>query len=558
MTDVCSECASADPDCAKDVALVFDVTGNPTDWCWADLLAYATNVCYDELASNCMVSEAWLEMCIEDVCAASISGDPNPLAAAYSYCDNQMSVLESQANTSGGAANGTGSEAEPCSYIAHENYCIGPNGENLDKTYKSGGDHDLVVCKELCDADSACSAVEWYPTGNAGGRKCFNILDDIKAAGGLPSNKVRERQIVCYTKECGGRLACAQSPGVEATDSETRCMIPATPKQCEEFASGASVTMQNSSWSDFPKYCSHTVQGGQVSVRWNTNSGVISSVDNSTRQVCCGSNFLPVTTTTTTPAPEPLEPARNFTKPPLRPTVSAASIQRPADPVFGFCYAFGDPHVRPFDCPGGCAKIHMLDAYVSGNYWMVKSDAVWIQAHHAGRRLVSHTAGGKKFRNYAHITKLAVGGPFLQGSTLMVEGVKDGAQVWWNDNVTLTGAEPAGSKTDLEVMDGAVKIERENTKLSLQPSETALRFKIKIDFPEQVSVTITVYPRDEQTEASTFDVKMEMLQIDGMDGQCGNFNGNNDDDTPTKAGGIQDRFGGIANRIQGGDLLIPY
>mmetsp|Transcript_19785 Transcript_19785/g.36494 ORF Transcript_19785/g.36494 Transcript_19785/m.36494 type:complete len:317 (-) Transcript_19785:194-1144(-) len=316
--------------------------------------------------------------------------------------------------------------------------------------------------------------------------------------------------------------------------------------------------MQNSSWGNYPKYCSRSVQGRRVSVRWNTNQGPISSVASSTRQFCCGDVFLPVTTTTTTPTPVALEPARAFNKPPLRPAVSAVSIQRPANPVVGVCYAFGDPHVRPFDCPGGCAKHHMLDAFVSGNYWLVKSNAVWIQAHQAGRRLVSHTAGGKKFKNYAHVTKLAVGGPFLQGSTLMVEGIKDGAQVWWNDNVVLTGAEVAGGKTELEEMGGAIKIERENTKTSLVESETALRSKIRIEFPEQVKLAITVYARDEQTEASTFDVLVEMLQIAGMDGQCGNFNGNNDDDTPTKAGGIQDRFGGIANRIQGGDLLIPY
>lgn len=301
------------------------------------------------------------------------------------------------------------------------------------------------------------------------------------------------------------------------------------------------------------------MDAGQMRVRWNRDTGDGDSAGTSALRLCCGSQFLP-TTTTTTRAPRPLQRPRDFNTPPNRPpTPPVAPVPRPPNPVTGECFAFADPHVRLFDDVGGRAdRTHTYDTYVSGNYWLVKSDAVWIQTHNAGRTLIFDSTLDAGFKNHASVMKVAVGGSFLQGNVLMIEGIKDGAQVWWNNRVVLRGAEPLNGKTNVQEMGGRVKIQRFNSKPKKGATETTLPFKITVEFPDQVSLKVSVHSRDEQTLATTLDVVVRTQQITSMDGQCGNFNGDIDDDTPTKPGGVQDRFGGISNRVGDDELLIPY
>merc|ERR1719450_658013 len=88
------------------------------------------------------------------------------------------------------------------------------------------------------------------------------------------------------------------------------------------------------------------------------------------------------TTTTTTPAPD-------TTVPPLPPRS---------------CSIFGDPHAMTFD------GMH-ADYYTTGEFWIVKSSTVQIQ----GAYSPTHATNG-----LAVTKKIAVGGPFLKGHTLII------------------------------------------------------------------------------------------------------------------------------------------
>jgi len=553
--EVCKECTTGDPECATEIGVKFDVTGSPSDECWPEMVNYAKAACYQELFGNCNLSSAWINMCIEDVCAALASGAPDPLDTASSYCDNQEIFEDSDPG-----AGPSVSDEEPCSFQAYDNYCVGANDENLAKS-RGSFDNDLSKCKEECASDASCSAVEWYPTGTArsAGMRCFHIKDPIPAARGL-NRRPGARAIQCLVKNCDGVLACLDEPAADATSPRSKCVIPASKQQCSDWASSNSLSVIEGSYGDnFPKYCSHHIDSGQLKVFWNTDSGDGDSVRTSTLRLCCGDQFLSATTTTTR-APRPIKPPTNYNEPPIQYPVPPVppTIQRPNNPVTGECFAFGDPHVRPFDFTKGAGKKDIYDSYESGNYWLLKSAAVWIQGHQAGRTLIFDSSLDDGFRNHASLLKVAVGGPFLQGNTLMIEGAKDGAQVWFNDNLILSGSEPVNGQTTLRNMGGRVVILRRNTKPTIRATETALPFKIEVDLPEQVSLKITVHGRDQQTLASTLDCVIRSQQISGMDGMCGNFNGVLADDTPANAGGIKDRFGGVANRVSDGELLIPY
>jgi len=66
------------------------------------------------------------------------------------------------------------------------------------------------------------------------------------------------------------------------------------------------------------------------------------------------------------------------------------------------CLVYGDPHVLSFD------KAH-ADYYSEGEYWLVKSDTVWIQARYHPTPVTHGLAVTKE---------IAIGGPFLKGHTL--------------------------------------------------------------------------------------------------------------------------------------------
>jgi len=170
---------------------------------------------------------------------------------------------------------------------------------------------------------------------------------------------------------------------------------------------------------------------------------------------------------------------------------------------------FGDPHIIQFDARAN-DKSQSFDSYKFGNYWLVKSTPVWIQGHY-------HTINQRK-PGVAYLTKVAIGGPFLQGSTMMVEANAIGAQVWWNDDLVLQGQAPASH----EEMGGAVVASR------VVSQSRRAKDRVDIVFPDDVSITVQAYVKSGKSTFLSADIRMS--QITGQDGQCGNFNGDLADD----------------------------
>lgn len=540
--------------CAKDVVQDrYDVTGDPKDSCAAHDLAHATSVCYKELKENCKVSEMWLEMCIEDVCSALTSGDSEALTIAEGFCDNQND-LEEELN-----ATNQSSDVKNLTDWCYEDYTDYNGNDVVTRDVALSLADTTFACQMQCQARADC----FYFTFKVNQRLCW--LKNAYAPNGRHSVGSGIVSGPKYCENGGTILDCRDNPAAEASDHQTKCVIRATYQQCEDFAqnvSGGPVTMQVGSWGDeFPSDCFKSMVGDQVHVWWNNNTGdgdaaidpnsntaygADSCCEDSARRICCGSYFLPFTTTTTTKRFDGT--LYNYSKPPVNPYYPPPrpdTIDRPANPVTKVCYLHGDPHIHPFDY----AKRMRFDTYVYGNYWLVQSSSVWIQGHYGS---INHV----KPHAYAYMLKVAVAGPFLKGNTLMIEGAQDGAQVWWNANLILSGAGQPSTTTALQEMDGDVEIERVNTGILKPRGITAPQLKIKVKFVEaQVELTAKVFPRDEIYRASTMNLGIKMLQILDQDGQCGNFNLNYKDDLPY---GIPARYGGIQNRVSSAQALIPY
>jgi len=443
---------------------------------------------------------------------------------------------------------------------------------DFDVNYKNfdlppGNDDDALVdspltCQLLCRADSACKFWNWQGSTDKNGRQGKCHFKSSNA--GKMSSRKRTRMI-------GGPEWCeplSDNPEdctpLMAPDHESRCRQPTSSEQCGTFAKallGSSATLTSAALGDqFPKGCfagadgSYIIPGdadfgtephaGITQVWWNSDTGDGNSApdpdrkpfeagsccDTSARRICCGNHVLPVT-----PAPPPATPPppvpEDPSTPPLRPDVDkTVIIERPANPVYGLCQVYGDPHLVVFDSSG--SKSTKLDFLTWGNHWIVKSPAVWMQGNYRSIDLRKPGVG--------YLSKLAVGGPFLQGNALMVEGTTAGLQIWWNDALILPDV---GTHQE---MSGAVVVVR-----VLKGGKKALQ-KLKIQLPGDVSFDVVAFSNPKKGKLTFLNAGITMRQITGQDGQCGNFNVDPSDDTEEL---INKR--GFGDKVGSPQLLIP-
>lgn len=185
---------------------------------------------------------------------------------------------------------------------------------------------------------------------------------------------------------------------------------------------------------------------------------------------------------------------------------------------------WGDPHFWAFD------RARMVNFYRTGTFWIMKSDPVWIQGYYA--------PSNTRRPMYTHLQKVAVGGPFLEGSTMMVEATK----IWWNDEEDILPFSTDGQSA-WTGMNGKVNIQ-----LNVRSYQHA-KVSILASFPNEISLSIKIYyHRSLPYMGMTISTK----QITGQDGHCGNFNGDGSDDTTST---IKQRFGA---QVESGMKLIPY
>lgn len=207
----------------------------------------------------------------------------------------------------------------------------------------------------------------------------------------------------------------------------------------------------------------------------------------------------------TPPAPAPLYiPTMSPAPMPIpRPTPAPA----PELGGIGVCTVWGDPHVRTFDNM-------RADYYSPGEYWIVKSQRVWIQA----RYLPTPATSGLS------VTKiLAVGGPFLNSHKLFV------ATRWttWDGQRVLDGFPSDFTVPDLLEMhyNGVGELMqsgREGKALHV------VHIRIADGSPEGLLIQVNRWM--EPSEGDYINVKLTMHKQPGQDGHCGNFNGNAADD----------------------------
>jgi len=216
------------------------------------------------------------------------------------------------------------------------------------------------------------------------------------------------------------------------------------------------------------------------------------------------------------------------------------------------CQVWADPHVSGFDNsdnqgPDSLALLSMkgntvgntavgaftfdgrpvdLNAYDTGDFWLVKSEPVHIQAR--------FRLSGEFIPDRAAIGAVAVGGPFLKGHRLLFEPLdgkvtfdgKDAKNGWWW---------------------------KKNNLLSMRENESS----IEVELP--MGITLLLRRLDKHV-----DVKITMPQIPGgVDGECGNYDGIAEND---EENGIQGRMGSMMieshqllfakeNTDQSGDLF---
>jgi hypothetical protein len=215
----------------------------------------------------------------------------------------------------------------------------------------------------------------------------------------------------------------------------------------------------------------------------------------------------PAETTTTTTLP----PVTTVT---TRPDITPAPTPAPLPPKV--CKIYGDPHVDTFD---GVT----VDYYAPGEYWIVKSQNVKIQGRYAETRMT----------NGLSVTKeIAVGGPFIKGHTLIVGSI----HAWFDGKPILTTfpgrfSDPAaGVEIVYDAQGEILQQGREGKQLHV----------IHVSMPDGVKLQINRW--NQADEGNYINVKIMMPPMPGMDGDCGNANGNPTDDhrmavrAPTRMG----------------------
>lgn len=158
------------------------------------------------------------------------------------------------------------------------------------------------------------------------------------------------------------------------------------------------------------------------------------------------------------------------------------------------------------------------DYYSSGEYWIVKSDTIWIQGRYLPTQFTSGLA----------VTKgLAIGGPLLKGNKLIIASTF----TTWNGERVLTAFPSHWDWFDQPnlvhlVYDnmGSLVDEAPLKEPGMDPSKKHIvHVKIFDDSPEGIIIQVNRWLQAKGNEY--INVKITMRKQPGMDGHCGNFNG---------------------------------
>jgi hypothetical protein len=234
----------------------------------------------------------------------------------------------------------------------------------------------------------------------------------------------------------------------------------------------------------------------------------------------------PMPTPTPTPVPPTPMPTPTPTPEPPTPMPTPTPTPEPTQCTDASCQAYADPHVSGFDNENnvGPASLSLLsqrslisrfvgkrpedlNLNQTGDFWFVKNDMVHIQGRFAFSQEFAPDG--------AAIGAVAVGGPFLGGSVLLVEPLNGGVE-WNGERVSCdeaTSTIPLPGKREIQCSrDNMSDLAFEFPLSGTSCSNAALKMKIN-RFERHVDVKITMPPLP-----------------GGTSGECGNFNGLPEDD----------------------------
>jgi hypothetical protein len=193
--------------------------------------------------------------------------------------------------------------------------------------------------------------------------------------------------------------------------------------------------------------------------------------------------------------------------------------------TLGQCKIWGDPHLISFD------GMHQ-DYYTPGEFWVVKSDEVQVQ----GRYMPLPVTNG-----LGCLTEIAVGGTFLQGNVLIVTAT----DTMWNGQSVATEF-PSEFENDI------VSIVYNSEGDALQEGRDGKELHaLHVTLPNSVRMQITKW--NEPAEGPYINFQITMPPVEGMDGHCGNFNGDPDDDDKTY---IKERVGGSYGDVPAEEMIL--
>jgi len=189
------------------------------------------------------------------------------------------------------------------------------------------------------------------------------------------------------------------------------------------------------------------------------------------------------------------------------------------------CIVYGDPHCDTFD------KKHN-DYYVSGEFWIIKHTQVKVQA----RYLPTHITRGLS------VTKeITIGGPFMQGHILRISST----------SVKLDGNDILTTFPSHYKLDGVFTVTFNDHGKILQPHrELGKNLKVLHFHFVQFGIFMQINQWTNPEEGFFVNLLVEMDALPGMDGHCGNFNGNPADDDRLE---IRKRLG--YNGVEQGELI---
>jgi len=177
----------------------------------------------------------------------------------------------------------------------------------------------------------------------------------------------------------------------------------------------------------------------------------------------------------------------------------------------GTCTIWGDPHVLTFD------NKH-VDFYSPGEYWLVKSSTMSIQARYLPTPVTHGLAVTKE---------IAVGGAFMNDDSGKPHILRINARTATYDGTPIltgfpsTWQAPAGGpsvRAQFNDQGGFLQNGRQGKALHV----------VHVQLPLGVSLQINRWT--EAGEGDYINVKITMSHLPDQDGHCGNFNGNPEDD----------------------------